>query len=175
MKKIHSSKFLMARNITLGIISLCFIVVAGLMLWYSQLQLPDFNSFHDRRISNSTKIYDRTGTIVLYDVHGNIKRTAIPLSEMGENIKNATLAIEDSEFYNHGGIRIKSIIRAVIVNIFNIGPKQGGSTITQQVVKNSLLTQDKTITRKIKEWILAIKLDKELSKDQILELYLNDN
>ncbi len=165
----------MIRNIALTIVGIGFILVAGLLVWYSQLQLPDFNSFHDRRISNSTKIYDRTGTVVLYDVHGNIKRTAIPLADMGDNIKNATLAIEDSEFYNHGGIRLKSIVRAVIVNTFHIGPKQGGSTITQQVVKNSLLTQDRTITRKIKEWILAIKLDKELTKDQILELYLNDN
>ncbi len=165
----------MVRNIALGIVGVGFLVVAGLLLWYSQLQLPDFDAFHDRRISNSTKIYDRTGTVVLYDVHGNIKRTEIPLANMGENIKNATLAIEDSNFYNHGGIQLKSIVRAAIVDIFHIGPKQGGSTITQQVVKNSLLTQDQTITRKIKEWILAIKLDKDLTKDQILELYLNDN
>lgn len=165
----------MIRNITLGTVGLGLIIVAGLLVWYSQMQLPDFNAFHDRRISNSTKIYDRTGTVVLYDVHGNIKRTAIPLADMGQNIKNATLAIEDSNFYNHGGIQLKSIVRAAIVDIFHIGPKQGGSTITQQVVKNSLLTQDQTITRKIKEWILAIKLDKELNKDQILELYLNDN
>jgi penicillin-binding protein 1A len=94
---------------------------------------------------------------------------------MGANIKNATLAIEDAEFYNHGGIRISSIVRAILTNIFSTGRTQGGSTITQQLVKNTLLTQEKSYTRKIKEWVLAVKIDKSLEKDKIFEYYLNEN
>ena len=145
-----------------------------IIVWLSSLRIPDFNSFTDRKITNSTKIYDRTGEILLYDIHQDIKRTNIPYQAMGVNIKNATVAIEDSEFYNHRGIRIISIIRAILSNIFNTGRTQGGSTITQQLVKNTLLTQEKSYTRKIKEWVLSIKIDKSISKEKILEYYLNE-
>ncbi len=139
--------------------------------------MPDFSSFETRKVQSSTKIYDRTGKILLYDVHGNIRRTVIADSDMGVNIKNATVAIEDSEFYQHRGIKITSIIRSVLVNIlapFTGGNYQGGSTITQQVIKNALLTSDRSITRKIKEWILAVKLEQIMGKDDILALYLNE-
>ena len=94
----------------------------------------------------------------MYDVHKNITRTVVPFSEMSRNIKNATVAIEDAEFYEHIGVRPTAFLRALLVNIRTLGFNQGGSTITQQVVKNSILTKDKTITRKLKEWILALKL-----------------
>jgi len=154
-----------------------FILLAGVVIiWISSLKIPDFNSFGDRKIINSTKIYDRTGEILLYDIHQDIKRTDIPFEKMGVSIKNATVAIEDSEFYNHSGIRITSIIRAVLSNLFNnVSKTQGGSTITQQLVKNTLLTQKKTITRKIKEWVLAMKIDKSMPKEKILEYYLNES
>ena len=143
------------------------------MIWISSLQLPDFKSFTERKIQSSTKIYDRTGTILLYDVHKNIKRTVIPYEEMGVNILNATVAIEDSEFYKHKGIRIKAIARAIWSNITG-GKIQGGSTITQQLIKNTLLTSEKSLSRKIKEWIISIKIERILSKDDILALYLNE-
>ena len=92
---------------------------------------------------------------------------------MSLNIKNATVAIEDSEFYNHGGIRLTSIVRAVLSNILG-GKTQGGSTITQQLVKNTLLTQNRSYIRKIKEWVLAIKIDQSMPKEKILEYYLNE-
>jgi penicillin-binding protein 1A len=85
-----------------------------LIIWISTLKIPDFKSFTQRKIQSSTKIYDRTGTILLYDVHQDIKRTVIPYEDIGVNIKNATVAIEDSEFYQHKGIRISSIIRATV-------------------------------------------------------------
>jgi 1A family penicillin-binding protein len=151
-----------------------FILFSGLVvLWVSSLRIPDFHSFEDRKVVNSTQIYDRTGEILLYDIHNDIKRTNIPFEQMGANIKNATIAIEDSEFYSHGGIRLTSIIRAVLSNILG-GKTQGGSTITQQLVKNTLLTQDKSYIRKIKEWVLAVKIDKSTPKDKILEYYLNE-
>ena len=153
-----------------------FIVVAGLgVVWLSSLKIPDFNSFEERKNISSTKIYDRTGQILLYDIHNDVKRTNIDFADMGSNIKNATVAIEDSDFYNHSGIRVTSIIRAVIYDLFHVGSTQGGSTITQQLVKNTLLTSKKTIGRKIKEWVLAIKVDNALPKEKILEYYLNEN
>ena len=131
------------------------------IIWVSTLKLPDFKLFTERKIQSSTKIYDRTGQVLLYDLHDNIKRTIIPYEEMGTNIKNATVAIEDGEFYQHKGIRITSIIRATIWAKLTGKKIQGGSTITQQLIKNTLLTSDRSISRKIKEWILAIKLEKK--------------
>jgi len=162
------------KNIILFVVSI-FILFAGIiLLWLSSLKIPDFHSFSDRVVTNSTKIYDKTGKILLYDIHKDIKRTDIPSSAMGINIKNATVAIEDSEFYNHSGIRVTSIVRAVLSNLFHIGIGGGGSTITQQLVKNTLLTQKVSYVRKIKEWFLAIKIDNSMPKEKILEYYLNE-
>ncbi len=153
-----------------------FILFSGIIvIWLSTIRIPDFNSFDERKIASSTKIYDRTGKVLLYDIHQNVKRTIIPFEEMGINIKNATVAVEDADFYNHSGIRITSIFRAVLSNIFNINNTQGGSTITQQLIKNTLLNSKKTISRKIKEWVLAVKIDKSMPKEKILELYLNES
>lgn len=154
-----------------------FVLMTGITLfWLASLKIPDFNSFEERRVVNSTKIYDRTGKVLLYDIHQDVRKTDITFEKISVNIKNATIAIEDSEFYNHSGIRIKAILRATWSNFFGgSGPTQGGSTITQQLVKNTLLTQKKTLARKIKEWVLAIKIDKSIPKEKILEHYLNEN
>ena len=127
-----------------------FLIVGLIIIWISSVKIPDFHSFDDRKVVSSTKIYDRTGQILLYDIHHDVKRTNIAFDAMGANIKNATVAIEDAEFYNHSGIRITSIIRAVLSNILGLGKVQGGSTITQQLVKNTLLTSQRTIGRKFK-------------------------
>jgi len=151
-----------------------FLGTGGLSLWLSTFTIPDLGSFETRKVSQSTKIYDRTGEILLYDVHENIQRTVIPIEDMSRNIKNATVAIEDAEFYDHIGIRPLAFLRAIIVNVREGGLSQGGSTITQQVVKNTLLTSEKKISRKLKEWVLALKLEKRFTKEQILEIYLNE-
>ncbi|MFA5773510.1 MAG: PBP1A family penicillin-binding protein [Candidatus Paceibacterota bacterium] len=161
------------KNIIFIIISIGLLFTGIFAVWVSTLQLPDFKSFTERKTQSSTKIYDRTGTILLYDVHQDIKRTVIPYEEMGVNILNATVAIEDSEFYQHQGIRLKSIVRAVWSNITG-GKVQGGSTITQQLIKNTLLTPQKSLSRKIKEWIISIKIERIMSKEDILTLYLNE-
>lgn len=157
------------------IISFGIFAFALVTIWISTIQLPDFNNFENRYVANSTKIYDRTGKIVLYNIHDNIKRTEIPFSEMGTYIKQATISIEDSHFYEHYGFRPTSFIRAVIANITSGGYSQGGSTIDQQVVKNALLSREKTINRKLKEIILSLKLDHEVPKDTILQIYLNES
>lgn len=153
-----------------------FLVGSGLTaLWISTFQLPDLNSFQTRKVLQSTKIFDRTGKVLLYDVHQSTKNTVVPFENISLNIKNATVAIEDADFYQHGGIKISSIIRSVFANVLSGSFSQGGSTITQQVIKNSLLTTEKSISRKLKEWVLASELEKVLSKDQILAIYLNGN
>jgi 1A family penicillin-binding protein len=162
------------KNLIFVILGVGILLLGLFILWISTLKMPDFKSFTERKIQSSTKIYDRTGEMLLYDVHQDIKRTIIPYEEMGDNIKMATIAIEDSEFFNHKGIRISSIIRGTIWAKLTGKRIQGGSTITQQLIKNTLLTQEVSITRKIKEWILAVRLEKIMSKEEILALYLNE-
>jgi 1A family penicillin-binding protein len=157
----------------LGFFSLCILLVGIFIIWASMLKLPDFKSFTEQKVQSSTKIYDRTGKILLYNVNQDIKRTVIPSQDMGVNIKNATVAIEDSQFYTDSGIRVTSILRGTIWAVLTGKKIQGGSTITQQLIKNTLLTSQRTISRKVKEWILAIKLEQVMSKDDILTLYLN--
>lgn len=151
------------------------LLVAGLLIWVSTLDIPDLSSFDERRILQSTKLYDRTGEVLLYDLHQDVRRTAIPFEEMPDSIKEATVAIEDDQFYDHIGIDIVAIFRAAIANLQEGGVAQGGSTITQQVIKNSILERDQTLTRKVKEAILAIKLEQVMTKDEILEVYLNES
>ncbi len=171
MKK-HSIKVL--KNTLFLLIGFGVVLSGLLIIWISTLKLPDFKLFTERKIQSSTKIYDRTGEILLYDVHSDIKRTVIPYEQIGLNIKNSTIAIEDGEFYKHKGIRLSSIFRATVWAKLTGKKVQGGSTITQQLIKNTLLTSERSITRKMKEWILSIKLEKIMSKDDILTLYLNE-
>lgn len=155
------------------------LVGAGaLFIWISTLDIPDLSTFEQRRVLQSTKIYDRTGDILLYDLHQDVKRTIVPYEQISRNIKNATVAIEDDTFFEHWGVRPFAILRSMIANMSDGGNPfsgAGGSTITQQVIKNSILVQEKTLTRKIKEAILAIRLEQVLSKEEILNHYLNES
>jgi penicillin-binding protein 1C len=162
------------QDVSVIIASLACLIVGVGILWVSSFRLPDLTSFDQRRVSESTKIYDRTGKTLLFDLHDTVKRTVISGDAISPFIQKATVAIEDKDFYEHGGIKVSSIIRAVFANLTSGGYSQGGSTITQQVIKNTVLTTDKTISRKLKEWVLAIKLDKQLPKEKILEIYLNE-
>lgn len=122
----------------------------------------------------STKIYDRTGQTILYEVAAEERRTVVPLADIPEHVREATIAIEDRKFYEHKGLRVTSLIRAVITDVLTRELAQGGSTITQQLVKNAILTNEKRITRKLKEIVLSWQIERKLSKDQILELYFNE-
>lgn len=154
---------------------LLFISIGAGIIWVANLKIPDFGSFESRKVAQSTKIFDRTGKILLYDIHQDIKRKVIPYEDISRYIKNATVAIEDSDFYNHYGVQPMAIVRAVVVNLTSGSKVQGGSTITQQVIKNSLLTKEKSYSRKIKELILALKLERVMNKEEILSLYLNES
>jgi len=146
--------------------------IVGLFLFFYK-DLPSPNSVDTRVVVQSTKIYDRTGQHLLYDIHGEEKRTIVPFDQIPDTVKYATIALEDQDFYSHHGIVITSIIRSALKDVLKRGAAQGGSTITQQFVKKSLLTDEKTFTRKIKEAILSIEIEQRYSKDEILSMYLN--
>lgn len=174
-KSTHRRPFLHTRwgKLLLIAASAFFIVVGIALIWVSTLKLPNLESFDQRKVASSTKILDRTEEVILFDVHKDVKRTVVEEDEISVYAKNAAVAIEDDQFYQHKGIDTRAIIRAVLANLRKAGFSQGGSTITQQVVKNSLLVQDKRISRKIKEIFLALKLEQKLTKDEILTQYLN--
>lgn len=140
---------------------------------YLQRTIPDPESIISRKVGESTKIYDTTGKTLLYDIHGEEKRTIIPWEEIPDSIKKATIASEDDNFYEHKGIDFKGIIRAFLVNLRKGVIDQGGSTITQQLVGNALVGRQQTIGRKIREAILSVEIERRFSKDEILWMYLN--
>lgn len=151
-----------------------FGVIFFLMVFiYIELTLPSPESIASRKVTESTKIYDKTGEILLYDIHGEEKRTIIPWDQIPESVKKATLASEDVDFYKHKGLDITGILRALLKDLRDLDLSQGGSTITQQLVKKTLLGDEKTLIRKIKEALLSIELEKRFTKDEILWMYLN--
>jgi len=148
------------------------IIFVSLIAWYSH-DLPDPDEMVNRVVPESTKILDRTGKTVLWEMHGGERRTIIELDQISDHIKWATIAAEDKTFYTHKGFKITSIIRSIIVDILSGSRAQGGSTITQQLVKNVILTREKKISRKLKELILSYQIEKKFTKDQILKMYFN--
>ena len=170
----HASRRHTLLAAVLAFFGLGFFVVGGILVVVAFTPVPDIGSFATRQVNQSTKIYDRTGQVLLYDYNRDAKRNIVPIADISPHTINATIAIEDSSFYAHGGIRFTSIVRAIFADVLGGTLSQGGSTITQQVVKNELLTSRKSVIRKIHEWALAIKLEQIYSKEQILETYLNN-
>ncbi|MDD2681131.1 MAG: penicillin-binding protein [Patescibacteria group bacterium] len=151
----------------LGLLT-AFILVA----WVSR-NLPNPNQLIDREVAQSTKIYDRSGEHILYEIHGEEKRTLISLEEIPTSVKKATISIEDKNFYKHGGFSIWAMVRTVVTNVI-YSRMAGGSTLTQQFIKNAVLSSEKSYVRKIKEIVLAQRIEKKFSKDEILQMYLNE-
>ena len=135
--------------------------------------IPDPAELGNQHINQSTKIFDRTGENLLYEVYGEENRTVIPFEEIPRVAREATIAVEDQLFYTHRAFDTRAIIRAAWSNIKKVRFEEGASTITQQLAKNTFLTREKTLSRKIKELLLALWLERTYSKDKILELYLN--
>ncbi|MDZ7611758.1 MAG: PBP1A family penicillin-binding protein [Candidatus Moranbacteria bacterium] len=134
---------------------------------------PSVKGVSNIRMQQTSVIYDRTGENVLYEIHGTEDRKLLDYEQMPASIKIATLAAEDNDFFSHNGFDLASILRAAKVNLENKKTLQGASTITQQLAREFYLTREKTYERKIKEIILAVKLEKAFSKEEILEMYLN--
>ncbi|TSC91148.1 MAG: 1A family penicillin-binding protein [Parcubacteria group bacterium Gr01-1014_2] len=176
MKRKNAKKY--SQLIKVAVMALLWLIVLGIIGFlaafaYFAPQIPDPQTIITRRVNEGTKILDRKGETVLFNVHGDERRTIIPFDQMPENLKEAAIAAEDGNFYAHQGLDIKGVVRAIFVNIKDRGLSQGGSTITQQLVKNSLLGRQKTFSRKFKETILALQIERRFEKDQILWMYLN--
>jgi penicillin-binding protein 1C len=133
--------------------------------------LPSPDLIGEKIVSGGTEIYDRTGKILLYKV--GFRRSWVNFEDIPENIIKAILIAEDEDFYSHHGISLKGILRSIYLNIKTKSFEYGGSTITQQLARNLFLSKEKTLTRKINEIILALKLERKYSKNEILTYYLN--
>jgi 1A family penicillin-binding protein len=153
-----------------GVIAL-FVVLIVAFAWVAR-NLPDPNSVV-RRDGFSTKILDRDGN-TLYDLYTDYNRIPVKFEEIPTSVKQATIAIEDKEFYSHQGFDMLGVLRG-FSRLFTRGRAQGGSTLTQQLTKNVLLTSDRSLIRKFKELVLAIQIERKFSKDEILRMYLNES
>jgi len=163
--------FYRVKYFALGFAIAIIILVANMITQFIN-QLPSPSQLESYRAGLSTHLYSRDGKL-LYEIFHEENRTPIKLSSLPRYLKEATISIEDKEFYHHGGISLfGGVLRAFKENLFE-SKLQGGSTITQQLVKSALLTPERTITRKLKEMILALLVERKYSKDEILEMYLN--
>lgn len=172
MKKKTVFKVIFYSGLSLFIIGL--ITIFAIIMHYSK-DLPDFEKLKDYKPPVMTRLYSNDGKLL--GEYAKERRLFVPIEQIPDLVKNAFISAEDAAFYKHVGINPKAILSALIDNIkskyYGINKVRGGSTITQQVAKNFLLTNEKTLDRKIKEAILSIRMDQNFTKDEILELYLN--
>ncbi|OGM00468.1 hypothetical protein A2501_00710 [Candidatus Uhrbacteria bacterium RIFOXYC12_FULL_57_11] len=178
----HNAKNLVLAGILLVIVG--SLGALGTFAYYSR-NLPDPSQLTERSISQTTKIYDRTGEHLLYEVYGEENRTLVKIQEgfckddpalmtdpsgIPLHMLQATITAEDRAFCEHGGFSVKGLLRAAIF----LGQRGGGSTLTQQLVKNAILSNERHLSRKIKELIISIELERRYSKDEILQIYFNE-
>jgi len=176
LKKRENKKKRVVRTIFL-IIAILIILggigASGMLIWLKS-NMPSPEKLLEREVPLSTKIYDRAEKQVLYEIFSEERRTLVKLEELPPYLIKATITAEDRNFFTHPGFNFKSMVRAIIVDIFKGGKLQGGSTITQQFIKNAFLTPEKAILRKIKELFLAYQIEQKFSKEEILQMYLNE-
>lgn len=169
-------KYMRQRLIVYGLMTITVVIVGFflcvffLFVWFSK-DLPAPGKVK-RSSGFAAGFYDRNGKAI-YEIFKDQKRIPVSLAQVSDNLKKATIAIEDKDFYKHSGFSSTGIVRAILGILFK-GRLTGGSTLTQQLVKNVLLTPERSFVRKIKEAILAVEIERRYSKDQILEMYLNE-
>jgi len=175
-KKTRGFLNLKPKNIFVFLIAIIFIgmVFVSIFLAWLNYKIPNPEKLLERNIAQSTKIYDRTGQTVLYEIFSEERRSLVKLEDLPQDLINATLVAEDKDFFNHPGFDLKAIARAIIIDVIRGGKVQGASTLTQQFVKNAFLTTQKTYKRKITELLLAYKIEKKYSKQEILKMYFNE-
>jgi len=156
-----------------GLVFLLFVFGLFFLFVYYAKDLPRPEKFTERPFIQSTKIYDRSGEILLYEMYGEEKREVVALNQVPEYLKQAVIVAEDVNFYQHFGIDFRAMVRATLADLKLMEPAQGASTLSQQLIRSSFLTREKTLKRKIREIILTLELERKYSKDQILEFYLN--
>ncbi|MDZ7786177.1 MAG: transglycosylase domain-containing protein [Candidatus Saccharibacteria bacterium] len=150
-----------------------FLFLVGLFAYFRK-DLPNLRDISGNNIGGSIQYYDRTGEILLWEDYDAVKRTPVEDEQIDQDIKDATIALEDQDFFNHGGFDVGGITRAAYSNLAGGRTTQGGSTITQQLVKlTQNWTEERTYTRKVKELILSVELERSYSKQEILTGYLN--
>src|SRR3989344_3109926 len=172
-KKLWKFKLLSKFSSSLLIIVVLFLFALFGSVIFFATQVPSPEELTSRFVAQSTKIYDRDSEL-LYDIYEGQNRTPIKLSDVPDNVKKSTISIEDKDFYKHSGFSITGILRSVFNLAIYRKIEGGGSTLTQQLVKNALLTSETSVIRKLKELILSIQVEKAFTKDQILEMYLNE-
>jgi len=162
-----------------ALLIITLMITTALMFAWIAKDLPEPGKLIYRSLPETTKIFDRTGEHLLYEIHGDQNRTMIKIDELPEHAIFAFVALEDKNFFQHSGLSVKHIFKAIVlyglkkVSLYH-GLVPGGSTLTQQFVKNAILTPEKSLTRKFKEWILAYQIEKKYTKEQILEFYFNE-
>jgi len=157
----------------LGFLVIFLFLIFFIIFIYFTKDLPRPEKFTETKIIQSTKIYDRSGKNLLYEIAGSQKRTVVPFEVIPNNLKNAIISIEDKDFFNHKGVDFRSVFRAILYDLKLKKPVQGASTITQQLIRSYFLNRKKTLKRKTREIILSLELEKKYSKQKILNWYLN--
>src|SRR4030088_3449414 len=154
--------------------ALLFATVMGLYAYFAR-ELPDSGALSHRQLFQTARIFDRSGRLLqeVNDPQGG-RRTVVQLSDIPKSMRDATIAAEDASFYDNPGFDIRAVVRATYQWVRSGSPQSGASTITQQLVKNTLLGPEQTAERKIKEAFLAMELTRRYSKDAILEMYMNE-
>lgn len=161
-------------GVLLSRILLGIIIISLILAFYAYFRLVDISGLTSSAIAQTSQIYDRTGEHLLYEIHGEENRKIILHAEIPNSVRVATIAAEDNSFYTHPGIDLKAILRALKADVKNNSAKQGASTITQQLARNVFLSREKTLKRKLMEVAFAIKIEQSFSKDEILDMYLNE-
>jgi len=161
----------------IGLLVLFSVVVGtlfalGIFIFYAK-DLPRPEIFNERQQILPTRIYDKTGETLLRTIYEEEKRTIINIDDAPQHLLNAILATEDADFYKHNGVDFKGVARAIMVDLQLGKPAQGASTISQQLIRSTYLTLEKTIERKVREMVLTLELERRYSKKQILEWYIN--
>ncbi len=160
-------------RIVLGFVIVALVMLTGIGCGFLTASIntkPDLEG--GMQPSASSQIYDVNGNEIA-NIHATENRVPVKISQIPKNLQNAFIAVEDARFYEHSGIDPRGILRAIVANISNQGIAEGGSTITQQLAKNAYLTQERTLRRKVQEMFLALQLEKQYTKQEILEMYLN--
>jgi len=176
-KKKNITIYFVIKETFLGGVNAIMMILAGVLIasfFIYKFKTPELSDLSRPKFPETSVIYDRTGEKVLYEIHGEENRKFLSHEEIPEVMRIATISAEDKEFYNHFGIDPMSIIRAMKTNIERNGIVQGGSTVTQQLARNVFLTREKTLWRKYIEALIAIKIERNFTKDEILDLYLNE-
>jgi len=173
-RKFTSKKWLTTALAVCAGLALVFALVVSISLAWVSRDLPDPNTLITRDVPLTTRIYDRTGTHLLYEIHGAENRSLVQIKDLPAYVAHASVAIEDKTFYTHHGVSWQGLLRAFVLNTIQGKRIQGTSTLTQQLVKNAILTNERSLTRKLKEVLLSLQIERVFTKDQILQLYLNE-